>query len=97
MLLFQQQASNPWACCQAKLIGEHLYLSQKMRLEADLLERAGSMEGETRERIEGMLKKMAEEEARYNFFLIFRIPFFHSSTCFDGGFSGRNAKINVKK
>ena len=37
-----------------------------MRLEADLIERAGSMKPESKERIEGMLKKLAEEEARYN-------------------------------
>lgn len=37
-----------------------------MRLEADLIERAGSMKSEARQRIEAMLKKMADEEARYN-------------------------------
>jgi hypothetical protein len=37
-----------------------------MRLEADLIERAASMKPEARERIEATLKKMAEEEGRYN-------------------------------
>ncbi len=66
MLLAQQQASDQWAFYQAKVIREHLYRSQKMRLEADLIERAGSMKSEARQRIEAMLKKMADEEARYN-------------------------------
>jgi ABC-type multidrug transport system fused ATPase/permease subunit len=66
MLLAQQQASDQWAFYQAKVIREHLYRSHKMHLEADLIERAGSMKPEARKRIEGTLKKMAEEEARYN-------------------------------
>jgi ABC-type multidrug transport system fused ATPase/permease subunit len=66
MLLAQQQASDQWAFYQAKVIREHLYRSHKMRLEADLIERAASMKPEARERTEATLKKMAEEEARYN-------------------------------
>ena len=66
MLLAQQQASDQWAFYQAKVIREHLYRSQKMRLEVDLIERARSMKSEARQRIEAMLKKMADEEARYN-------------------------------
>jgi ABC-type multidrug transport system fused ATPase/permease subunit len=66
MLLAQQQASNQWAYYQAKVIREQLYRSQKMLLEASLIERAGSMKPEARERIEAMVKKMADEEARYN-------------------------------
>jgi hypothetical protein len=66
MLLSQQQASNQWSYYQAKVIREQLYRSQKMLLEAGLIERAGSMKPEARERIEAMVKKMADEEARYN-------------------------------
>jgi ABC-type multidrug transport system fused ATPase/permease subunit len=66
MLLAQQQASNQWSYYQAKVIREQLYRSQKMLLEASLIERAGSMKPEARERIEAMVKKMADEEARYN-------------------------------
>jgi hypothetical protein len=66
MLLAQQQASDQWAFYQAKVIREHLYRSQKMRLEVDLIERARSMKSEARQRIEATLKKMADEEARYN-------------------------------
>ena len=66
MFLAQQQSSDQWAFYQAKVIREHLYRSQKMRIEIDLLERSDSMKPEVRERLEGLLKKMSEEEARYN-------------------------------
>jgi len=68
MLLAQQQASNHWSYYQAKVIREHLYRSQKMLLQTILLDRAGSMKPEVRDQIEGMIKKMAEEEARYGLF-----------------------------
>jgi len=66
MLLAQQEASNQWSFYQAKVIREHLYRSQAMILEASLHDRLGSMKPEARERVEGHLKKMAEEERRYN-------------------------------
>ena len=65
MLLAQQQASDQWAFYQAKVIREHLYRSQKLRLEADLLERGNLMKPDAKERIESLLKQMGEEEARY--------------------------------
>ena len=65
MLLTQQQSSDQWAFYQAKVIREHLYRAQKMRLEVDLLEKAGSMKAEVRERLEKLLKTLAAEEARY--------------------------------
>ena len=65
MILAQQQSSDQWAFYQAKAIREHLYRSQKMRLEGDLLERGDSMKRETREKLEAMLKKMGEEETRF--------------------------------
>lgn len=37
-----------------------------MRLELDLLERAQAMNPDAKVKAEGLLKKMAEEEARYN-------------------------------
>lgn len=49
MLLTQQQSSDQWAFYQAKVIREHLYRSQKMRLEIDLLERSDSIKPEVRE------------------------------------------------
>ncbi len=66
MLLAQQQASDQWAFYQAKVVREHLYRSQKIRLEADLLERGSMLRPEVRQHYESMLRKMNEEEVRYN-------------------------------
>jgi len=66
MLLTQQQSSDQWAFYQAKVIREHLYRSQKMRLEVDLLERSDQMKPAIKEKLEALIKKMDEEEARYN-------------------------------
>ena len=65
MLLAQQQASDQWAFYQAKVVREHLYRSQKLRLEVDLFERGSSMKPEAREKLESMLKNMVEEETKY--------------------------------
>ena len=66
MLLAQQQSSDQWAFYQAKVIREHLYRSQKLRIEIDLLERSDRMKPEVKGRLEDLIKKMSEEEARYN-------------------------------
>ncbi len=66
MLLAQQQSSDQWAFYQAKAMREHLYRSQKLRLEADLLERGATMKPEARRHYESLLKKMVEEESRYD-------------------------------
>jgi hypothetical protein len=66
MLLTQQQSSDQWAFYQAKVIREHLYRSQKLRIEVDLLERSDRIKPEVRGRLENLIKKMDEEEARYN-------------------------------
>ena len=66
MLLTQQQASDQWAFYQAKVLREHLYRSQKLRLEIDLIERGSVMKPEVKERVEALLKKLTDEEARYN-------------------------------
>jgi hypothetical protein len=66
MLLSQQQSSDQWAFYQAKVIREHLYRSQKMRLEFDLLERSDRMKPEVKGKLGNLIKKMDEEEARYN-------------------------------
>jgi len=63
MLLAQQQSSDQWVFYQAKVIREHLYRAQKMRLEADLADRAPAA---AREKHEALLKKLEEEEKRYN-------------------------------
>ncbi len=66
MLLAQQQSSDQWAFYQAKVLREHLYRSQKARLEIDLLERGNTMGPEVRQQLEALLKKTTEEEARFN-------------------------------
>jgi Domain of unknown function (DUF4337) len=65
MLLAQQQSSDQWAFYQAKVIREHQYRSQKMRLEADLIERGPSLRPEAREKLEALLRKYDEEEKRF--------------------------------
>ena len=66
MLLAQQQSSDQWAFYQAKVIREHLYRAQKLRLEVDLAERAAAPRADTREKMEALFKKFEEEEKRYN-------------------------------
>ena len=66
MLLAQQQSSDQWAFYQAKVIREHQYRAQKMRLEVELAERSPLLKPEVRQRHEELLKKFAEEEKRYN-------------------------------
>jgi hypothetical protein len=66
MLLAQQQASDQWAYYQAKVIREHLYRIEKMRLEAGLLERGEGVSQEVRDHYEKLRKKVEEEERRYN-------------------------------
>src|SRR5260370_11742576 len=66
MLLAQQQSSDEWAFYQAKVIREHQYRAQKMRVEADLVERGPSLTPAGRQKLETLLKKYEEEEKRYN-------------------------------
>ncbi|HET8532189.1 MAG TPA: DUF4337 domain-containing protein [Methylomirabilota bacterium] len=65
MLLSQQQSSDQWAFYQAKVIREHLYRGQKLRLEADLAERDATLKSAAREKLESLLRKLDEEEKRY--------------------------------
>jgi hypothetical protein len=65
MLLAQQQSSDQWAFYQAKVIREHIYRGQKMRLELDLLASGDSLKPEARQQMEEMLKKLSVEEERY--------------------------------
>jgi hypothetical protein len=66
MLLSQQKSSDQWTFYQAKVIREHQYRGQKLRLEADLLERGDSIKPEARGKLEALLKQFGEEEKRYN-------------------------------
>lgn len=65
MLLAQQQGSDQWAFYQSKVIREHLYRIEKLRVEAELLERQESMKPTVRQKYEVLLKKASEEETRY--------------------------------
>jgi hypothetical protein len=65
MMLSQQQASDQWAFYQSKVLREHLYRTNGLRLEVDLLERGAGMRPEAKKRYEVMLKDMRAEEARY--------------------------------
>lgn len=48
MLLSQQQASDQWAFYQAKALREHLYKTNSLRIELDLLERGAGMKPEAK-------------------------------------------------
>ncbi len=65
MLLSQQQASDQWAFYQSKALREHLYKTNGLRIEMDLLERGAGMNPETKKRYETMLKNMRAEETRF--------------------------------
>jgi hypothetical protein len=65
MLLAQQKSSDQWAFYQAKVIREHQYRGQKLRLEADLIERGDTMKPEARENIDALVKRFADEEKPY--------------------------------
>lgn len=66
MILAQQKSSDQWAFYQAKVIREHQYRGQKLRLEVDLLERGDSMKPEVRDKLDALIKRFAEEEKRYS-------------------------------
>jgi hypothetical protein len=64
-LLAQQQASDQWAFYQAKVMREHQYGNEKLRLEVDIAERGPNMKPEVREKFEALMAKFANEEKRY--------------------------------
>jgi hypothetical protein len=66
MLLSQQQASDQWAFYQARVIREHQYHIERLRLEADLVERGPTLKREARQKFEELLAQLANEEQRYN-------------------------------
>jgi hypothetical protein len=65
MLLAQQQSSNQWSYYQAKVLREHLYRGQKMRLELDLAIAGNSLSPASRQQMNETLKQFAGEEERY--------------------------------
>src|SRR5438128_10303856 len=64
MLMAQQQASDQWAFYQAKVIREHQYRIQKLRLEADLAERGHTMKPEAGHKLEAYQAELAVVEQR---------------------------------
>jgi len=65
MLLTQQQASDQWAFYQSKALREHLYKTNGLRIEMDILERGAGMKPEAKKRYQAMLRDMRAEETRY--------------------------------
>jgi Domain of unknown function (DUF4337) len=66
MLLAQQQSSDQWAFYQSKVVRQHLYNIERMRIEAELLQSGASMKPQVREKYEATLKKISDEEKRYD-------------------------------
>ena len=66
MLLAQQQASDMWAHYQAKSIRENQVRVQKMRLDADLVERGADMKSAGRKKLEGLLSDYVDQERHFN-------------------------------
>ncbi len=66
MLLAQQQSSDQWAFYQSKVIRQHLYNIEKMRVETELLKSGPSMKPHVKEQYEATLKKISDEEKRYD-------------------------------
>ncbi len=66
MLLAQQQSSDQWAFYQSKVVRQHLYDIEKMRIEAELLQSGSTMKQQARENYEAILKKISDEQRRYD-------------------------------
>lgn len=65
MLRTQQLAADQRASYQSQVIGENLYKTTGLRMEADLLERGRAMKPNIRKLYGAMLKDMKAEEIRY--------------------------------
>jgi hypothetical protein len=65
MLRTQQLAADQRASYQSQVIGENLYKTNGLRMEADLLERGRAMKPNIRKLYAAMLKDMKAEEMRY--------------------------------
>jgi hypothetical protein len=66
MILAQQQSSDQWAFYQSKVVRQHLYNIERLRIEAELLQSGVSMKPQVREKYEATLKKASDEEKRYD-------------------------------
>ena len=65
MLRTQQLAADQRASYQSQVIGENLYKTNGLRMEADLLERGRAMKPNIRKLYGAMLKDLKAEEIRY--------------------------------
>lgn len=65
MLRTQQLAADQRSSYQSQIIGENLYKTNGLRMEADLLERGRAMKPNIRKLYGAMLKDMKAEEMRY--------------------------------
>lgn len=65
MMLAQQQASDSWAFYQAKVIREHMYRIERIRLETEIASRGGSIDPEASKKLAETKDAMAAEEERY--------------------------------
>jgi hypothetical protein len=66
MLLAQQQSSDQWAFYQSKVVRQHIDAIEKMRIETELLKSGPAMKSEVREKYASMLKKISDDERRYD-------------------------------
>ncbi|MFZ2447649.1 MAG: DUF4337 domain-containing protein [Syntrophobacteraceae bacterium] len=66
MILAQQQSSDQWAFYQAKVIREHLYKIEKLRVETDLAVLPQPMGEDARGKLRSVMKTFEDEEKRYN-------------------------------
>jgi hypothetical protein len=57
---------DQWAFYQSTALREHLYKTNGLRIEADLLERGAGMNTASKKLYETMLKNMRAEEKRYS-------------------------------
>src|SRR5574337_413566 len=64
-LLAQQEASDQWAYYQAKVIREHLYLTQAEQVRVALLVQGKRLAPDVRKTLEDMQAKFEGEAARY--------------------------------
>src|SRR5512133_475285 len=65
MMLSQQQASNNWAFYQSKVMREHTYRIEALKIKALLAERGEAMTPQARGQYEDLLSLAEKESARF--------------------------------
>lgn len=66
MILAQQQSSDQWSFYQAKVIREHLYRMERIRVETDLAVLPEKFGDESRGKLLSLARTLGEEEKRYH-------------------------------